>query len=111
MTTKRTPLARRQRPRVTEAAVEAYRRMKQLALECTCPPPEAPTSPSWKYQPPCAACEEYDRLDAILHAELRARPWEIPCFQSEPPDADAPSAHWERLAYQRYLALERAIAR
>jgi hypothetical protein len=111
MVTKRTPIARGERPKLTDAAIEAYREMKILATRCTCPPRQDPNSPTWKYHPPCAACEEYDRLEMQIHRELKCRPWEIPCFRSDPPDDDEPGAMWERLAYARYVALEKAITR
>jgi hypothetical protein len=96
---------------LTETAIEAYRTMKTLPDQCTCPPKTDPTAPGWKYVPPCAACEEYQRLEMRIHKELRCRPWEIPCIRSEPPDDGDPAVVWERLAYVRYVALERAVTR
>jgi len=42
----------------------------------------------------------------VIHRELKCRPWEIPPFWPEPGDGNN---KWARLAYARYLALERAI--
>jgi hypothetical protein len=53
MVTKRTPIVRFQRPPTTEAAIAAYRQMKELLGKCSCPPRGDPTAPGWTFQLPC----------------------------------------------------------
>jgi hypothetical protein len=47
----------------------------------------------------------------VIYTELKCRPWEIPCIRPDPPDDDDPGLVWERLAYLRFVALERVIGR
>jgi hypothetical protein len=82
MTTKRTPIGRSQRPTLTPKAIEVYAQMRQL---------------EW------GSDEWYDLL-MIVHRELRCAPWQIPCLCDEPG-----ASPWDRLAYQRDVALERAV--
>jgi hypothetical protein len=105
--TKRTPISREGRPKLTEAAIAAYRRMKALEPLCTCPPKGDPN----QYIPPCPACAECQELEWVLHREFRCRPWELPPLQSEPPEDGDLAGVWAKAAFMRYVALERAVAR
>jgi hypothetical protein len=96
--TKRFPIRRHTRPPITPRAVEVYAAMKPLKARCTCGPDDPPSS--------CPACEEWYRLLMVVHTELRARPWEIPCICED----DGDGSRWAKTKHARYLALERAIA-
>src|SRR5262245_60974755 len=63
--TKRKPVKRPQRPKITPLAITTFRAMH--ALECTCPQP---------LDRQCSGCLEWDRLDRVLYAEMRLRPWQ-----------------------------------
>jgi hypothetical protein len=97
--TKRTPIGRHARPQITPFAIEAYREMKRLEPLCTCLPGEPPHS--------CPTCEDWYRMLMVVHLELRARPWEIPCLDPDPPEPDDDKAM--RRKHARYLALEAAL--
>jgi hypothetical protein len=101
-TTKRVPIRRHTRPQITPRAIDAYAQMKALKPQCSCPPDREP-----RHLPPCAACEEWGRLLMVVHVEMQARPWEIPCLDFEPPGPDAD--RWTVAAHARYRALEAAL--
>jgi hypothetical protein len=71
--------------------------MKRLKPQCTSLPGDAPSS--------CPACEEWYRLLVVVHLELRARPWEIPCIAED----DGDGSRWAKAKYARFPAHERAI--
>jgi len=73
-------------PLITEAALAAFKRMKECSEECTCEPIDWDGDYS-KYRE-CAACDEWWRQHSILHKELNAKLWEWPCV--EHPDATCP---------------------
>ena len=73
MTTKRTPIKRPHRPKITPKAITIFRSMQQLV--CTCPPPTAGGVPT-----ECPGCAEWLRLHNVLHRELNLRPWQFPCI-------------------------------
>jgi hypothetical protein len=97
MSTKRTPIKRPLRPRITAQAISTFRAMNKTV--CTCPPPSVTEGVAGGVQPRCHGCEEWFRLHSILHRELGCRPWEYPCVQhpdTEGAKADA-VARWREL--------------
>jgi hypothetical protein len=100
MPTKRTPINRQARQRITPVAVEAFRKMKAARERCVCDDEE------------CEACDEWWTLHQTLHRELSAKPWEFPCIVSpdEPcvfPAGTAGAAYWPT-AQALYRALDEA---
>ena len=92
MSTKRIPVNRPPVVQITPAALAAFKAMRALEKQCSCPP----------------ACEAWRDQHAILWRELKCRPWEFPCIR---PDKDGlPDNQWHRAARQRYRALEAALA-
>ena len=79
MTTKRTPINRPPRPRVTPEALEAFRTMQRLEQRCTCKNADDDN---------CPACVQWAEHHAILHSELGLAPWQWPAYE-HPDDADA----------------------
>jgi hypothetical protein len=77
VTTKRTPINRPSRTRVTPAALEAFRAMQRLERRCAC-----------KDDDDCPACQQWGEQHAILHSELRLAPWQWPAYE-HPDDVDA----------------------
>jgi hypothetical protein len=92
--TKRTPIARHMRPQITARAVETYAAMKRLR-------PHSATPPAG----PIATREAWYRLLMVVHVELRAKPWEIPCLA----DHDGDGSRADEARHARYVALERAL--
>ena len=93
MTTKRTEPPKE----ITPKALDAFRRMEKLSLECECLDGRAEL---------CAACKKWNKLDGVLHHELRLPPWEYPTYQN-PADAIHPNPD----AQERYRALTEAAAK
>jgi hypothetical protein len=115
MTTKRKPIARLGRAQIFAAALDAFRRMQQLEQQCTC----APDRLGWRLwcAGGCSTCDQWWEHHAILHRELRLRPWQFPAV--EHPDAQCPypagsyaAGRWrpDEEAQARYRALENALA-
>ena len=82
MTTKRTPINRPLRPKVTQAALEAFRTMQRLERRCTCKGEDD--------EGECAACRQWAERHLVLHGELQLTPWQWPAYE-HPDDADPPS--------------------
>jgi hypothetical protein len=105
MPTRRTPLHRALRRKITPEAIAAFRRMEALASKCTCPPRDW-GGEYWARQR-CAACEERQREHSVLHHALGLKPWEWPAY--EHPDLGNP---WPEGSYmwQRHKPDERGVA-
>ena len=119
MATKRTPINREQRRRITPEAIEAFRRIKKVEGACTCPPRDW-GGEYWKHEPSCDACSEWSAAESVLSKELALRPWEWPAVLH--PDAQCPfpagsyaAERWHREkdedAIARYREMEEALAR
>ena len=87
MSTKRRPISRPLRPRITPLAIETFRAMEETVCRCRRPrwKPDGPGQfstggGSW-VQNECSGCREWWRLHSILHGELGCRPWEFPCIE------------------------------
>src|SRR3954470_6284501 len=98
MPTKRTPLRRDLKRKITPEAIDAFRHMEALRTACTCEPRDW-AGEHWKHRC-CATCDEWWRVHSVLHNELGLRPWEWPAV--EHPDAASPypagsyaSEHWK----------------
>jgi hypothetical protein len=76
--TKRIPIYRQARPRLTAKAIELFRQMKPLHRLCTCAPP--PPNQLWKKADCPACCQWYD-LQAEWHTELGGKPWNWPIIR------------------------------
>jgi hypothetical protein len=72
--TRRTPIARRPGVQITAAALEAFRRLRVLETQCTCPPDREPV---------CAACDEWWKMQGIIGRELALKPWHFPAIEHE----------------------------
>ena len=78
MTTSRTPIGRKGRMRLTNAAIAAFRKMQKLETECTCSAYRLGWR-VWKH-PDCPACEEWSEQNSILRDELNLKPWDWPAI-------------------------------
>jgi hypothetical protein len=118
MSTKRRPINRPRRDdRFTPAALEAFRKMRELEGRCRCKPRNW-AGEYWKHKP-CRACDEWWEQHAVLYAELRCKLWEFPCVE-HPADAASPypKGSWADKNWQpdldaqaRYRALAEALAK
>jgi hypothetical protein len=70
MTTNRTPIARRSAVQITPTALDAFRRLVELEAECI-------GEPGCEPYRRCAACDEWWRMQWIIHRELGLKPWEM----------------------------------
>ena len=111
MATKRTPLRRDLKRRLSPEAIEAFKRMEALRAACTCEPVDW-DGEYWKHRP-CAPCEAWWLVHNVLHAELGCKPHEWPCI--EHPDSVTPypegsyaARHWK--PDERGRALYRELA-
>ena len=86
MTTKRRPLRRDLKRRITPEAIDAFRRMEALRAACTCAPRDW-AGEYWKHRQ-CASCEEWWAVHNVLHGGLGLKPWEWPAI--EHPEAGCP---------------------
>jgi hypothetical protein len=77
MPTKRTPIVRHQRAKITPEALAAFRAMQRLERQCTCKGGDHD----------CPACAQRAEQHSILHRELRLEPWEWPVY-GRPDDAN-----------------------
>jgi hypothetical protein len=101
MTTKRTPINRSPKGRITPVAVEAYRRLRSWDGRCTCPPrPPYPgrifdsSNPEHReqarrhseacavYEKRCAACpacpaQALEESFLLRELQVRFKPWQI----------------------------------
>jgi hypothetical protein len=115
MPTTRTPIGRGpSKPKITPAAIAAFKRMQKLEAACTCKPIDW-EGKYWEREE-CKACEQWWEEHSILFHELKLPPWEWPAI--ERPDACSPYPKGSRadqswksdLAAQvRYRALEQAV--
>ena len=78
MPTKRTPINRSPRAKITPAALEAFRVMQRLERRCTCKGDDSD----------CPACVQWSQQHSILHSELGLTPWQWPAY--EHPDEAEP---------------------
>ena len=105
MSTKRIPVNRPPVVQITSAALAAFKAMRALEEQCSCPPRDPVRY--WEHQQ-CAACEAWWDQHAILWRELKCRRWEFPCIR--PDEDELHDNQWDRAAQQRYRALEAALA-
>src|SRR6516225_9870558 len=102
--------------KITPEALAAFRKMRELERQCTCPKTDW-EGEYWKRPPPCWACDAWWEQHWVLHQALRCEPWEWPCV--EHPDTVAPypagspaAKNWkpDLEAQARYRALQTALA-
>jgi hypothetical protein len=69
MTTTRTPVRRATKSRITPQVIALFKRMEELATQCTCPPTDWVTPDAyWKDSgEDCPACTEWWDLHERLH--------------------------------------------
>jgi hypothetical protein len=72
--------------KVTPAALTAFRRMRKLECQCTCPPIDW-AGKYWEREQ-CAACAAWWDAHWTLHQELKCLPSQWPCI--EEPGAVSP---------------------
>jgi hypothetical protein len=98
MVTKRTPLRRRTKTRISDAALRIFREMQDI--ECTC-------GPVRKHPPECHGCKRWDALHEQLVEALRwnLETWQATCI----PSPDGGGWH-DDLAVQLQCDLEAALA-
>jgi hypothetical protein len=119
MVTKRTPIARAVKSKISPAAIDAFRKMQKLELQCTCPPIDWAGKHWERPGRPCRACKERSNAHHLLWKELRLPPHHWPAF--EYPDAECPypegcaaAKHWQRdrdehpEKFELYYALKEA---
>lgn len=63
MPTRRRPAHRHRRQHITPEVAQAWRRMKELRQQCSCPPRDP--KEYWRHQP-CVACVEFGKQEDIL---------------------------------------------
>lgn len=80
MSTKRTPLGRRQKSHITPEAIAAFRRMEVARSKCTCPTIDWDGN-YWDRPDECPTCEEWWAAHSILHDELGLLPHAWPAFE------------------------------
>jgi hypothetical protein len=127
MPTTRRPIGRGpSSPRITPAAIAAFRKLQQLeksGVACTCEPIDW-AGEYWKLKPTCAACQQQQQqlaeLEAVIYDELnpRLKLWETflenPAARSSSPYPEGSYAdlHWKNHpdlgAQARWRALEEA---
>ena len=115
MPTNRVPISRPLRtPRFTPAALEAFRKMKRLARECSCPPRDW-DGEYWN-RTPCAACDAWWEQHHILRVELKTKRWEIPCIEAPDTVSGYPEGSYKAKKFKpdlegqaRYRELEAAL--
>jgi hypothetical protein len=79
----------RKRPhdeKLTPAALAAFRKMRKLERQCTCPEIDW-AGEYWKRQR-CAACDAWWEQHSILHEEMHCAIWQWPCVEN--PNAVSP---------------------
>jgi hypothetical protein len=98
----------------TSEALAAFRKMRELEGQCTCPEIDW-KGEYWKRPPPCRVCDAWWEQHWFLHQALGCEPWEFPCV--EHPEAVAPypagspaAKNWkpDLEAQARYRALAKA---
>lgn len=92
MTTKRAPIRRAPRTKITPEAVALFQKMQNLELACTCENFE------------CEACEQWWAANHRLHVLLKLKPWDFPAVVN--PFNAGPGI--DRASVERYLALHHA---
>jgi hypothetical protein len=68
--TKRVPINRPARGRLSPAALDAFRRMRRLKCSCS-------SETAWIYGRQCDGCKTWKHLHWTLHRELKLRPWDF----------------------------------
>jgi hypothetical protein len=82
VSTKRTPIGRPQKSKITPAVVEAFKQMEMARHGCTCSPDR------WAIGGDYDACEEWWAAHSDLHDLLGLKPWRWPCIRH--PDTKNP---------------------
>lgn len=82
MPSKRTPVGRPPKSRITPEAIAAFKRMETARDGCTC------SQDGWAIGGDCPACEEWWAAHSVLYDSLGLKPWQWPEF--EYPDATCP---------------------
>jgi hypothetical protein len=103
--------------KITPEALAAFRKMRELERQCTCPKTDW-EGEYWKRPPPCWACDAWWEQHWVLHQALRCEPWEWPCVEHPdtvaPHPAGSPAAkNWkpDLAAQARYRTLQTACGR
>jgi hypothetical protein len=111
--TRRARISHPLRQRFTLAALDAFRRMKWLETQCTCPPRDW-AGEYWKHQQ-CSACDQWYEQHNIMHRELSMPPWRWPCVESPHaqnpfPEGSPAAANWapDKNAQALWRALDEA---
>ena len=94
MGTKRTPIGRPPRARISRQAIALFREME--AIVCTCLPRD--WNEYWKHEE-CAGCKRWWELHSDLHDELELKPWQWPAYRNPADDTNwwpVGSPMWER---------------
>jgi hypothetical protein len=117
MTTKRTPIRRSSKTRISDEALKIFRQMQRV--ECTCGPrylrenvsrPEVGficnPGKTWAYPPKCRGCQRWEALHDKLAEALKWQPetWQITCIPS--PNG----GWWDDTAVALQHELEAALA-
>jgi hypothetical protein len=115
MSTKRTPINRPPRFRITPGAIAAFREMLKLETKCTC----APIAGDGAYleHEQCKACEQWWKQHAVLVDELRLTPGQWPAIEDPHAESPYPEGSEARThdkpdleAQARFRLLEQAVA-
>jgi hypothetical protein len=114
VTTKRKPVGRPLRQKITPEILATFRTMQELESACSCESIDW-TDRNYTKHRPCAACDEWWGRHAILHRSLNLKPWEWPAVEN--PDALNPYPEGSQAAQDHkpdlrgrelYRALEKA---
>jgi hypothetical protein len=105
MSTKRTPIRRDTRMRLTPEALAAFRTMRTLAARCTCQPLDW-SGEFWRRRR-CNACDGWWAAHNVLHRALALKPWEWPAVQDPNETCPYPAGSY---AAARWRLDERAVA-
>jgi hypothetical protein len=105
MATKRTPIRRAAKVRITPEAIAAFEAMRAARARCTCSPIDW-LGDFWRRRP-CDACEVWWRAHKVLHSALALRPWEWPAIQDPEEPCPYPAGSY---AAGRWRLDERAVA-
>ena len=89
MSTKRTPLARPLQLPILDRALRAFRHMRRLERQCSCPPRDW-DGEYWKHKQ-CKACSEWWEQHSMLHDALQLRPWQWPAIQNPATESPYPA--------------------
>lgn len=88
MTTKRTPLARAAKDKITPEMVDLFKRMRRLEYGCTCPPINW-NGKYWEHSNgECASCTKWWKLHSLLWRSMNLHPGDWPAIAN--PEAESP---------------------